>query len=212
MKERPILFYGPMVRAILEGRKTMTRRIITDQSIISLREDGTPGKVQPRCPYGKPGDRLWVRETFGYGNHYRGEHLDAVYRADKAWNDSGEHPPAAFCSDWGPDDPKTGFKCADDRWRPSIHMPRWASRIDLEITGIRVERLHDISEEDAELEGMDIFEDGMGYSLRKQNGERGGWNREAKGVFIDLWESINGVGSWDLNPLVWVVEFRRVKP
>lgn len=179
MKERPILFSGPMVRAILEGRKTMTRRIITDESIISLREDGTPGKVQPRCRYGKPGDRLWVRETFALTQHNL-----PVYKADSRDKDGKLWPSVKS-------DPNGVL------WRPSIYMPRWASRIDLEITGIRVERLQDITEDDAKMEGVEPYDPDNGLYVAG---------------FYELWESINGTGSWDKNPWVWVVEFRRVKP
>lgn len=166
-----------MVRAILEGRKTMTRRIITDESIISLREDGTPGKVQPRSRYGKPGDRLWVRET--WAPHADMPTRAAIYRCDRG-GDYQDNVTEHF------------------RWRPSIHMPRWASRIDLEITGVRVERLKEISNEDCWNEGMSDETNPQLKANRK-------W-------FSELWESINGVGSWDSNPWVWVVEFRRVKP
>lgn len=128
-------------------------------------------------PYGKPGDRLWVRETFAIWSTEPTDFVNMVpiqYRSDK--------------KDW-PD-------CT--KWSPSIHMPRWASRIDLEITGIRVERLKDISNEDCWNEGMSDTTNPQLKANRK-------W-------FSELWESINGVSSWDANPWVWVVEFRRVKP
>ena len=146
-KERPIIFSGPMIRAILEGRKTQTRRIVKPNCLSKL------------SPYGRTGDRLWVRETWGHNPEGPGY----VYRSDGDFD----------------------MKFHGDRWRPSIHMPRWASRITLEVTGVRVERLQDINEEDALAEGVEH-------------------------AFRSLWESINGPGSWDANPWVWVVEFRRV--
>lgn len=186
MKERPILFSGPMVRAILEGRKTQTRRIVRGAALRWLEDDGfTPEFVSDPdnrlCPHGKPGDRLWVRETWAIMSKsrqsaWKGEaipkHLmegvELVYRADE---------------DYGP-----GI------YRPSIHMPRWASRIDLEITDIRVERLQDITEEDAMAEGA--------YKSPAAGNYRMG--------FGEIWESINGSGSWTKNPWVWVIEFKRV--
>ena len=194
MKERPILFSGPMVRAILEGRKTQTRRIIPDQSIISLREDGTPGKVQPRCPYGKPGDKLWVRETF---RMFDSSIECACYDDCRC---ASFHGKPIYKADGN----------LESKWKPSIYMPRWASRIDLEITNIRAERLHDISEEDAKAEGIEESEPGMWKSYNK----RAGWESVNCPVtsYRSLWESINGVGSWDENQFVWVIEFRRVNP
>ena len=162
MADRPILFSAPMVRALLAGTKTQTRRV--------CKLDVRSGMPEPElasllrcCPYGVPGDRLWVRETWapltvGY-----------AYRADPVWN----APPA-------------------DRWHPSIHMPRAASRITLEVTGVRVERLQDISEADVIAEGCPRQ---MLYGT--------GWYR-------DLWLKINGTGSWGANPWVWVIEFRLV--
>ena len=200
MKERPILFSTDMVRAIIDGRKTQTRRVVkrvgNDEGFV-LQDygsgwwpyrsiDGESGLYQGKdgydlespinCPYGLPGDRLWVRETWAphpdYSNH-------AVYRADYG----------------------VEFDC--ERWRPSIHMPRWASRILLEIVRVRVERLQDISEADAIAEGCPIespdpFVPGHGSA-------------SASGWYSDLWEKINGAGSWAANPWVWVVEFRGVE-
>ena len=165
MTERPILFSAPMVRAILDGNKTQTRRVVKlkpDYMETFLR---LPNKVAC-CPYGQPGGRLWVRETFE--DCESALHSCVLYRAD------GGTP--------------------GTKWTPSIHMPRWASRITLEITGVRVERLQDISEEDAISEGTPF--------------PCGGW----VGGYQKLWESIHGPGSWDLNPWVWVVEFKRVTP
>jgi len=188
-RERPILFNGDMVRAILEGRKTMTRRVMKHQpgEVTAVGrplffQDGDTGRrVSPKCPYGQPGDHLWVRETFadeaGDTRKYLGDHI--YYRAD------GD-----------------GVDLQDGFWTPSIHMPRWASRITLEVTGVRVERLQDISEEDAQAEGAEPkLCTGYPYHNPPSTHTNG---------FCQLWESINGPGSWDANPWVWVVEFRRL--
>lgn len=194
MKERPILFSAPMVRAILDDRKTQTRRIIKNIGIVpgigEVLNGSDDAKEWPDfCPYGKQGDRLWVRETFNINDdgHY-------IYAADL--NDAGVTKWAA-------------------KWKPSIHMPRLASRITLEITGIRIDRLQDISEEDAIAEGISRVPfrpcDGWpicdGYMVGKDDGVSG-LKHKAKVAYQELWESINGKGSWDLNPFVWVVEFK----
>ena len=180
MKERPILFSAPMVRAILDGRKTQTRRIVKQKHLPFLENitgNFLDGKWDQRpFPYGKPGDRLWVRETFCY-------HDDLamyLYKADDV-------------------------TCC--KWKPSIHMPRNASRILLEITGVRVERLQDISEEDAIAEGCIKFpfEDDHAYTF--YDDDKTG-HATHTGAYRKLWESLNGPGSWDLNPWVWVVEFK----
>lgn len=180
MRERPILFSGPMVRAIIEGRKTVTRRVVKPRDLAWM--DEHQGLREPcnaiRCPYGQTGDRLWVRETFAvYGN----EKMAAIhYRADRPHH--------------------VGQKGMG--YKPSFHMPRWASRILLEITAVRVERLQDISQEQAMAEGVLSCEsaldpDGNGYSPYE--------------LFSALWVSINGHDSWHANPWVWVVEFKRVE-
>ena len=195
-KERPILFSGPMIRAILAGAKTQTRRVVKPQSAILTDEMARALGVQPpaqqnppviRCPYGVPGDRLWVRETFAWLSDGTGCPDDAdgvLYRAtDPGW-----------------DDEKTGL-----RWRPSIFMPWAASRILLEITDVRVERLQEISEADARAEGV--------TPTFPIYGDCGGFEHEGhRDAFIRLWESINGAGSWDANPWVWVVSFRQILP
>lgn len=214
-KERPIIFSAPMVRAILEGKKTQTRRVVKPQPpdgahpffIMCSSNEKDEGKwrftaskdhMSPTvlgpvgCPYGKPGERLWVRETWGLFNDlgfcdtslaglkqlpypwqlaYRTDHVDPV-------NGDGPHRPC---------------------WRPSIHMPRWASRITLEVRSVKVERLQDIS-------GPDCWAEGI---------EHAGWDCERYGSVVecyrDLWQSINGADSWDANPWVWVVEFQRIE-
>jgi len=217
MKERPILFSGPMVRAILEGRKTMTRRamkpqphdgvdsvewqdcIITgcntpDQSGFAMMRDGVIESEAIRCHYGAPGDRLWVRETFGYPE--QNEDNGVVYRAtDPTWDEA------------------TTKYCKTMLWNPSIFMPRWASRITLEITGVRVERLREISGRDAIAEGVEHFTVNVGDATVTTFRDylTGETNRAARQSFETLWKSINGADSWDANPWVWVVEFRRVE-
>lgn len=186
MKERPILFSGEMVRAILDGRKTQTRRIYKPKSGFP-REDGeiTPTSAEQwtefgPCPYGQPGDRLWVREAWnqsGMGWRSPGYGLGRMhYRADPdhGWQDY-----------WG-------------KWRSPIHMPRWASRLTLEITGVRVERLQEIS-------NADCWAEGMSDATNPQQKLNRRW-------FSELWESINGPGSWHSNPWVWVINFKRVEP
>lgn len=204
MKERPILFSAPMVRAILEGRKTQTRRVVKPQphsahypqhaeargaGWVWMAHDDRPTYTFAtgdfRCPYGQPGERLWVRETWAKADSSLID--ETFYRADGEVDGRQR----AF-----------SYVKREPRWRPSIHMPRWASRIDLEVTGVRVERLQDISEADAIAEGVEPYRlpvHPVREALRHVDG------------FSVLWESINGPGSWDANPWVWVVEFRRVK-
>jgi hypothetical protein len=187
MKERPILFSAPMVRALLAGTKTQTRRIAKPVRHPDLGNVYAPGALvlehEPQhvidrcCPYGRPGDRLWVRETH---NTHGGL---ATYRADGDW-----------IADYHREEPQQPRL----RWVPAIHMPRTASRITLEITGTRVERLQDISEADALAEGV-------AHSLNLPGG------RFARENFEHLWWTINGDGSWESNPWVWVVEFKRVQ-
>lgn len=216
MKERPIIFSAPMVQAILDGRKTQTRRIGKTQCAewtelaVEYSRHAKKGTVAvathlayPRgtarhgiceCPYGIPGDRLWVREAWGL--HAYGDDTDWLKGGCTAM-DLDDHV-IAYRADWGP----LQDGC---HWRPSIHMPRAASRITLEITSVRVERLQDISEVDALAEG--VTDDGS--LVTDLNGkDRGG----TIAAYATLWEVINGVGSWDDNPWVWVVSFKRAFP
>ncbi|MRR49332.1 MAG: hypothetical protein EG825_00195 [Rhodocyclaceae bacterium] len=207
MKERPILFSSPMVRAILDGRKTVTRRVVKPKHLSYIDEhqgfrEDCNAEV---CPYGQPGDRLWVRETWApqadcEGSAHR-------WTAGLEGSGAGPRPITHYRADGG--DPWVS------RWRPSIHMPRWASRILLEIAAVRVERLNDISEEDSIAEGVfkktgttsvgDIVETiDRGEMIYTNHGQ-------ARMEYKLLWESINGPGSWAANPWVWVIEFRRVK-
>lgn len=210
MKERPILFSAPMVRAILEGRKTQTRRVVKDRHI-----DAAPPAcffqwLRERCPYGQPGDRLWVRETW---NWFDPDEIPEVRRGRRApftgQQGAREIPwVAAYAADGHLE--HEHFGCA--LWRPSIHMPRWASRILLEVTAVRVERLHEINAADAKSDGIEgQFEGGPWRNYQRD----GHWFPEGKNTapvlsYRTLWEKINGPGSWDANPWVWVVEFKRV--
>ena len=256
MKERPIIFSGAMVRAILEGRKTQTRRVCSaklQEKFADYREywHGEDGKcfsitfggyhggggervtramlAERFCPYGapsverRPNDRLWVRETWvellavspqsDEPLHLRPG--DVLLEPPTSWID------AAGRTRWHYDARIVSYRadgelefCDGDgfsgeladrgdmpRWRPSIHMPRWASRITLEITNVRVERLQDISEEDAKAEGCRIWK-----------GVPGDGEMSATQAFVRLWDSINGKKpgrTWRDNPWVWVIEFRR---
>jgi len=189
MRERPILFSGPMVRALLAGTKTQTRRIakpVKHPDLGNLYDAGAlvlerePQHVIDRAsPYGRPGDRLWVRETWAFGIHAlaakRDEDGPFVYLADGTTH---------------------GRLC--ERWRPSIHMPRHACRLVLEIVGVRVERLQAISEADSCAEGI------PSKGLQFYDGRPA----TAKDAFESLWNEINGPAAWAANPWVWVLEFR----
>jgi len=198
-KERPILFGAPMVRAILAGTKTQTRRVVKQKHLpfIARLLDGLlDGRWNQRpLPYGQTGDRLWVREAWARYNITQ-DSCDIAYRASCDKDDSGERD--GYWTEGRRKEPLIVF-VPDVKWRPSIHMPRWASRITLEITAIRVERLQDISEQDAEAEGVK-------NSLHLQGG------RFARDNFAHLWWSLHGDGSWEANPWVWVIEFKRVTP
>lgn len=252
MKERPILFSGPMVRALLAGTKTQTRRahqlqpvdphhlrvVGPDGTVHYTRPAGdplldearsTPGYRVLTCAewlaeqgnrYGKPGDRLWVREAWGYFDP------DGQGQDFEAKNDDGGNGPCkvyapelmqeghalrdfwrrriAYSATWqdprygsGPDKPA--------RWRPSIHMPRWARRILLEVVAVRVERLQDISAADAMAEGAPPSHP----SIDRVSHEFG-YADFSRSWYAQLWQQINGAGSWDANPWVWVVEFKRL--
>ena len=202
MKERPILFSAPMVRAILAGEKTQTRRIIKPQPdsrglrLTHIWEDWHGRSI--KCPYGDIGDHLWVREAFVWTWNEKANKWDAFYKAD------GDY----VYDDRGP-----------ARWKPSIHMPRFISRITLEVTGVRVERLGDISNMDAISEGV-LTLDKRDYFPELYD-EQGVWKREfgkpipgpsLRQLFERLISSIHGVDIWDINPWVWVIEFKKIKP
>jgi hypothetical protein len=218
MKERPIIFSGPMARAILDGRKTQTRRVVKPQppSIeavkaksgsdygwyrepknghLPFRPVGPVWAVRDldanvvskglTCPYGVVGDQLWCRETWTPDHAAFYPNFPVVYKADSAYDYERENGKVYS------DEQKAWYPY---RWRSPFHMPRRLSRITLEITGVRVERLQAISEADAMAEGMDAKPE-PDLSLNR-------------GRFALLWESINGPGSWDANPWVWVIEFK----
>lgn len=212
MKERPILFSGPMVHAILEGRKTQTRRLVKPQPITwdwpEMRERLKSQELLNTCPDGQPGDRLWVRESWMDADIPEGMMgADQVVRGPV----SNRMPRGWIRCAWhkGVPDP-LGWPVRRG-WKSPIHMPRWASRITLEITGVRVERLQEISDEDAFAEGA-MFHDGrgIGHSGWRHDNNHGFVYANASESFARLWQSIHGPGSWDANPWVWVIEFKRV--
>ncbi|HBW0103381.1 TPA: hypothetical protein MEB29_000284 [Klebsiella aerogenes] len=242
MTERGMIFNGEMVRALLSGRKTQTRRIMKPQpepcprgghwwpsnvfkTMLHIEEEmqngkgGWGGLVGDACPFGDVGDRIWVRETWGavsheldedgriqpwtpdrpatvihempFGNGYYSGH--AIYAADGDFT-------------WGDDD---GYEDGRSCWKPSIHMPRAASRILLEITDVRVERLNAISEEDARAEG--IIDGGCLNCGEPEPCGCANPEPDATDAFAYLWQSIYGQENWNANPWVWVIEFKRVK-
>ncbi|MEC8823470.1 MAG: hypothetical protein VX673_05810 [Pseudomonadota bacterium] len=152
------------------------------------------------CPFGKPGDRLWVRETF------QGPLL-SYEQAQEFFNHREKFESPRYCQYRADGGPAPVFVNADDEerygWRPSIHMPRWASRITLEITGVRVERLQDISERDSR-------EEGARFELAEIDSVRLGAEASHRGGFQNLWQRINGPDSWYANPWVWVIKFKRI--
>lgn len=215
MKEIPILFSTPMVQAILQGRKTQTRRIIDKdlsvhlinpcEGVISFFQGawGCPDcgafhfDNSLKCRFGQPGDKIWVRETFCPYND----------GSNNYWHKATDSGPAR----------DSGFFT---HWRPSIHMPKAAARIWLEVESVGVERLQDISEEDALAEGIKVgLTDGVirwyhdylrpnGYPREHEYDESPESPYTAKGSYATLWERINGPGSWEQNPWVWVIKFR----
>ncbi|WP_163869541.1 hypothetical protein [Myxococcus eversor] len=209
MRERPLLFSGPMVQALLDGRKTVTRRLVKERHFSPEFHARCPAvgvaqslrEFSPPCPYGQPGDRLWVRETWALDDcGADGEQV--VWRADRAaaWREKlGDI--YYLASDYEP-----------ERWRPSIHMPRWASRLTLEVTAVRVDRLHDITEDDAVAEGVERHPEACGWRNYEPEPafEHVTYHPTARESFASLWRSINGEESWAVNPWVWRVEFARV--
>lgn len=221
MKERGMIFNGEMVRALLDGRKTQTRRIMAPQPADDIERCIFPNpeaigwKSSLRhkhgsttahfCHYGKPGDRIWVRETF-QGPLFDYDLMDSYCKDPTPF----EKP--EFCVYKADGVPAPEFYDADDElhccWRPSIHMPRWASRILLEITNVRVERLNSIHDVDAMREGIQNLttcshaDFGIPGAVNAQHPVR---------AFQLLWESIYGADSWRANPWVWVIEFKRVE-
>lgn len=204
MTERGMIFNTEMVRAILDGRKTQTRRLVKfpvhDKNLgCELAGNELAGELSAgnylNSAFGKPGDRIWVRETF------TGHYLDDDQIQDIK---DGRDKASSLC-EYRADYPD-GYQAADG-WTPSIHMPRWASRITLEITGVRVERLNSISQEDAQAEGMEL----TGWRPTYSDPDSGGEVWTPYDNFAQLWESIYGEESWKANPWVWVIEFKRVE-
>lgn len=211
--ERPILMSAPMVRAILAGTKTQTRRVVKPQPVqqsgwvggayweqkaATLARPAERWSVRdmlPLCPYGVPGDRLWVREAT-----LKVEHAGWVGPIFVE-SDAGRH---ALAWGYGDGDDPDRIEPYDLRVRPSIHMPRRYARLLLDVTGVRVERLQDISEADAIAEGV------WTSCAEMKAAEKRGVQLNHIGAYASLWEQINGPGSWEANPWVWVVSFRRV--
>lgn len=249
MTEKPILFSGAMVRAILDGRKTQTRRMVKPQPPIGglihyfderfilekwprcEREMGNFGRCEDIfCPHGQPGDRLWVKETFAPSPEH--PRCRVAYQADltsygldngiarKTEDSMGCVYPSPITN------PKKPWGDSKGGWKPSIFMPRWASRITLEITGVRVERLNEISPKDARAEGIekllrpnfnDYWWKNYGKPVFANHTDKWDQNRELHYLdpipsYKSLWESINGSGSWEKNSWCWVIEFKRVTP
>lgn len=222
MKERPILFSGPMIRAIRDGRKSQTRRVVKPQPIEGVyKYDGVtptfqwrteintcrpiwPDVINQYCPYGQPGDRLWVRETwhpFGIGTSPNWISDRVIYRAD---NEGLQ--PFDGCTSWPLPAPVVWAGKQSSVWKPSIFMPRWACRTVLDVVSVKVERLHHIGELSAKAEGVEPKS-----AVSVARGESYLSYCEA---FSDLWDTINakrGYG-WATNPWVWVVEFKVVQP
>ena len=221
MTDRPILFSAPMVQAILDGRKTQTRRAVKPQPAGEIRRGepdfnhwidtkywerqnqkenrgiGTRGFA---CTYGQPGDRLWVRETW---MDLQGTGIEIVTGSRERYAYGADTPRGSYGDDQR--------KCYGLKWRPSIHMPRAASRITLEITSVRVERLQDISEADALAEGIDLdalAESQDRYDMVADQNMTG--RPTAVGACRGLWLSINGLESWEANPWVWAVSFKPI--
>lgn len=218
-RDLPILFSGPMVRAVLAGTKTQTRRALRGFCPPNRPEyDSESGRLEwfngdevvvaMRCPYGQPGTKLWVREAWRVGSKH-----DATKPSDLpaqsctvlyAAGGSAAHGSDGWRFDeaWPGDAPVPWA----GKLRPGMFMPRWASRMTLEVTGVRVERLQDISEADAIAEGVHSVQcNDLGTEVPYYRSLYG-----AVDLYRMLWESINGPGSWAVNPWVWVVEFRRV--
>lgn len=228
--ERPILFRSEMVRAILDGTKRQTRRVMKPQpqpcpdggnwwpssvvrSMVHVEQQlmgGDPswgGLAASLCPFGNPkdGDRLWVRETFSHDHANVYPMYPIVYRADgyPADSDVRDHVPGCKGGEGGPPDFEC-LRCVNGvgfRWRPSIFMRRHDSRINLLVESVRVERLHQITDADAIAEGV-------GNVPETPPGFEPAWT--PRDSFMALWKRINGADSWDVNPLVWVIGFKRI--
>ncbi|ENZ8440954.1 hypothetical protein ACHA9J_005035 [Klebsiella oxytoca] len=226
MKERGMIFNAEMVRAILDGRKTQTRRPVKfpvhDKNLgCELAGNELAGELSAgnylNSAFGKPGDRIWVRETWGVVSHELDEdgriqpwtpNRPATAIHEMPFGNGYYSGHAIYAADgdftWGDDD---GYEDGRSCWKPSIHMPKAASRILLEITDVRVERLNSISQEDAQAEGMEL----TGWRPTYSDPDSGGEAWTPYDNFAQLWESIYGEESWKANGWVWVISFKRVE-
>lgn len=223
IKERPILMHARSINGILAGRKTQTRRIMSPQPMadgdgywtwnprrnvrLPFHENGDIGALKAWCPYGQKGDRLWIRETF-YCDDFRFVQWKTNPELIPELREALEYRATHDCRNW-----EAGCPCKDysgcGSWGPSIHMPRWASRLSLEITDIRVELVRDISEEDCKAEG--ISSDDIDKYLDMVEAMEQVEPRPARDLFSVLWNDTNGDGAWERNDWVWVVGFRRLQ-
>lgn len=224
-KERGMIFNGEMVLAILDGRKTQTRRIVKPQPELTKgsgfswkgavfgagSDDRETNRnfAHVKCPHGKPGDRIWVRETWQAINDSVDEygHVEERTYAPSIPKEKNTYWHTVYQEHFGSESREDrGFP-----WRPAIHMPRWASRILLEITDVHVERLHSISDRDALAEGLFQLPASGRYCLQPGMQYFGMASHNAKEVYSWLWESIYGEESWQANPWVWVIKFKRIE-
>lgn len=232
VKERPIIFSAPMVRSLLAGSKSQTRRALNQQPIengpiggfafvdgfwcaLSGFDGSIINRLDRPCPYGQPGDRLYVRENAWE----RPERTPAMMR-----DGADTWPPFIYDADYTngiPLEERDDLKTWGWKRRPSIHLPRWASRILLEITDVRVERLNDISEADAIADGCNPHsglhgDDDVAVYLTSKSFDYAHGKIASVPMpiirYAVLWDSINGPGSWERNPYVWVLSFRRIAP
>lgn len=228
MKERPILFSGPMVRALLAGIKTQTRRVVKPQPTRftggsgEQMPDGSPASPTPiddgagpsgrviACPYGVPGDCLRVRETFFAYGRWEARHSETLQRDEWRFVDMTIESGRTYrYAASGSDLPLSTRHDAEPGWhkRSALFMPRLASRILLDVVDVRIERLNDCSERDAVAEGIGVGAERVGHKAAA-----GATEAPAVAAYRSIWESINGTGSWAANPFVWVVEFRQRAP
>lgn len=228
MKERPILFSGPMVRAILEGRKTQTRRIVKvpkyhlfdNQSPENFIGDGN--NLETTLGSYWTGERRWVRESFAIETNFDLDPCDPPFKDGRPvrWQENEDWGKWWEQAHYAATDPMPELvrencrfeTCANNgycqHWQPSIHMPRWASRITLEITKVRVERVQEISEQDAKAEGVGLANSGI-----EDHGGVAVAIKDHRTAFVGLWNSINAARGfgWEKNPWVWVIEFKKQK-
>lgn len=224
MTERPIIFSAPMVRALLAGTKTQTRRVVQPQPqksadaeywSFSIYDHGYGTRdaesmtrylnsimhgPAPWRPYGAVGGRLWVREGHAIVPRTAYHHDLSIPHRESP----DGHSWAVYREGWE--------RCQPGPWRSPIHLPRWASRITLELTGVRVERLHDITEADAQAEGVELLDCTYINRCQSNSCPRHGVLDPYRHAYRATWESIHGRGAWEHNPFVWVLEFRRGEP